>query len=317
MKQTVKSNRTYVTADMRVGNKTVKLTTTDGDVYEFSLDELTSNDVKVPPAGKILKGIKATLSADGNTLFGYGPASGSHLVRFSEFAHGQNQPPSPRMQQGGERTLKDGRKWFAPDKLVCTALLEVVSGDFEGCFIALSMDYCFDKDNTGMATMNGSVKALKRWEDLVRLSGGDLSNATIPFSSNVLPELQDEFGNEVFQVRMENGFVADVIDIPAGLGVPKAKPAAKKPAPKAPAKSSVKGKTEKELIDEIEGKSAKKPAAPAKKAPVSAPIDTSKAKPISAPKARAKKEETVAPAKPTVSRGKAKPAADDDVDFPA
>ena len=321
MKQKVKSNRDYLVGDMRVGNKTVKITSSDGDVYEFSIEELTANNVKVPPAGKVLKGIKVVVSNDGNTLYGYGPATGSHLVRFSEFAHGRDKEPSPRMQAGGERQLKDGRKWYAPDKQVCTALLEVVSGDFEGCEIALQLDYCFDKDENGMTAMNGSTKALKRWDDLIRLSGGDLSQAAVPYSSNVLPEMQDLFGDEVFQVRMEDGYPADLSDLPAGLGVPKAKKApAKKPAA-APAKKPATKRTEKQIQDELEGKGQPvKP--PTKKAPAkSAAIDTSKAKPLAKPKAAT--PAPAAPAKPAAkapAKAKAtvrKAATDGDVDFPA
>lgn len=276
MKSQARKSRESIVGEIITLKRGVKVVSPDGDVWEFSKEELSADLLKrIPKEGSKFKDMAISMSANGDVLYGFHPNSGSYIVKFKQFAAKKDELPAPRMMPGGERSNGKGGTWMAPDKLVCTAILTIEAGEYEGMEIPFTLDYVFERDRTGEAILNGSQKQNARWEELIEMTGADLNSLSIPYSSNVLPDIEPEFGDSLFQCRVEKGYGKDISELPVGLSLPKKKPAPAKPAaqpaakpakPSTPAKKAANEKKAAEIVDELysgkpKAKVSRKPAA--------------------------------------------------------
>lgn len=321
MRSKIKSNRIYLTGEIQHLARTVKFISSDGDVYDFSKDELEEDVIAtLPTQGKKISNVRAVLSNDGNKLYGLKPNDGVFVVQFIEFAHAKDQPPTWKIQEGRDVARRDGRGtfWMA-EKAVCTLVLEILHDNWQGVGITYQLDYIFEPDdaNPRYTILNGSKGIVAKWNEFLMLAGLDLNNVDIPYSDNVLPALEVmlQESPRPFQVVIENGYVKEVRDLPAGLashfktrkvGAAAAKKPAAKPAPRnKPAPEPVKKAPAKKAAAPPPAPVKKSPAAAAKReAEIQAELGTGpapKAKAKATPPAPAKK----APAKPA-PKGKAK-----------
>jgi len=129
------------------------------------------------------------LSGDGTELWSIRPVQASVVVMFEKFAGKKDEIPQPTIQKGGPREYQ-GKKWFAEDKLVFTAILKVVSKRYKGMEIPYIMDYTFRQyeDTTDTIIPYGSKKK-QQVLDFLKFFGWDAEIDAIPYSDNVLPFL--------------------------------------------------------------------------------------------------------------------------------
>ncbi|HEY6020135.1 MAG TPA: hypothetical protein VIY48_09600 [Candidatus Paceibacterota bacterium] len=208
-------------ADVRVTTKGVKVIMQDGNTYEL-------------PAGATERAsgkYNVSLSQDLTKILFMKPIGGTYVVHFKEFGNRVNGIPQHKVQRGGPRQSRDGKKkWVAPDQLVCTVVLEVESdGIYEGLTITKNLPYCFVPSPMGATTdMYDSPSNLKQWEEFYRAVGLN-EDVAIPYSPNVLPWLERELQDRgPFMVTTsEKGFVDSFAPIPAELRKAKPKKAAK------------------------------------------------------------------------------------------
>lgn len=187
---------------------------------------------------------RVSLSLDESEINSVGIAEkGQYLVKVARFVKGKDTPPSPKFR---DRKWVDNKKtgggWWVPAHEEFYVLLEVVAGTYEGFEIFAGFDYCFNKDQmTGLAFIDGSLatgsKKVDQLVDFLVATGA--ADVEIPFSENVLPELEEAIAESdaTFQVVLtETGWIDSISELPEGFVVKKAK----KPAKKAPAKSKSK-----------------------------------------------------------------------------
>ena len=166
-------------AQVRVSEKKIKVTFEDDDVYELLPEDVPSYLKKT---GKY----NVTLDKDDVKMYSARPPGGSHVAKLIDFAHRDEEPPSPKVFQGGVRNRKDGTRYVAEDSLSFTALFKVVDKDspFYEFEISTFVPYAF-KDFGGDAGVGG--KGQRKCEAFLRNTGLDFESDTIPFSDNVLP----------------------------------------------------------------------------------------------------------------------------------
>lgn len=218
--QITSSSRRGVAKSMRVKRDTILLIAEDERI-EIPIDEGIASGVEIPPAGTELTNVSYSVNAAGDILYGFHPAKGSYIVRFWKFAVREDEEPRPRVQQGGNKTSKDGRKWYQPDKLVFTVLLKVQSGEFKGSVIPYMLDYAFERDTSGDVYIKAGKKTMDRIITFLDLAGLDVANETIRWTDNILPDLEmllSERAEEcVFQVTMKDGWIDTLSELPAGF----------------------------------------------------------------------------------------------------
>lgn len=130
------------------------------------------------------------LSADGTDLYSIRPIEASVVVRFEKFASQKDMPPMPKLQKGGPREW-NGKKWNAPDKLVFTAVLKIVSKRYRGMEIPYIMDYTFRQwEDTNETAIPYGKKRQNQVLEFLKLFGWDDEEDNIPYSDNVLPFLE-------------------------------------------------------------------------------------------------------------------------------
>lgn len=209
-------------AKVTIGNRVVRIAL-NGEVYELPLDAWDKN----LPAGEY----SLTLSKGLDKVMGVRPPyPGTHIVKFAEFANRLNEIPEPKIQRGGPRHTKNGGSYIAPDKLVFTSLLEVCDGSqYDGLKLTDTHTYGFEPvpgSPDAMVTMEGQ-KDLERFETFMRVQGLPLADLIIPYSSNVLPWLEDQLQTrgKMFMVTTDDkGFVDTRSPAPAHLLPKKATP---------------------------------------------------------------------------------------------
>lgn len=174
-----------------------------------------------------------------------------YVVKFLEFSNrvgaSETNPgiPEPKIDPGGPRPGKNGQTYYADDRLVFRAKLEVVEkGPYKGLNVIYTLPYIFTQDDLSptVAMFEGTAGQRKILEDFLRINGFDMVNDEIPWSGNVLPWLEPKLqaAGKALWVRLnEKGFVAKdglspipsyMVDAILGEDAPKKKA-------KAPAKS--------------------------------------------------------------------------------
>lgn len=220
MRQEIKSSSKHFTASqLKVGRSSV-IIYSDDERIDIQIPDGISEGVELPPAGTVLRNVQVSVNGGGDTLYGFFPAKGTHIVRFERFSARDGEDPKPRTQPGGERKLPDGRKYYAPDRQVFTALLRVLAGDFEGCIIPWTLDYIFERDVNGSCFLKAGKKSMARLENFLTLCGFDM-NGELRWTENILPDLgmmlSENAEDYTFQVNMKDGWIDEASELPAGF----------------------------------------------------------------------------------------------------
>lgn len=231
-------------AEVRVLKDNLRVVFPDGDAYVVSKEGWTL------PQGRY----SITLNKMGDAIkYVSPPPSRTELVRFAEFANRvgktDKEPgvPEPSIKRGGPRqgVSKSGKpyNYYQEDELAVTARLEIIGDSpYAGLDIIYQFPYAFENvPGTQLTQLTLTQARLVRLEEFFRLLGFDVAAEEIPWSSNVLPFLEERFKKEgkVFQVTTnDKGFVSQFASIPDFLlppelvGKKKAKTKAKKPTKK-------------------------------------------------------------------------------------
>jgi hypothetical protein len=220
MKFNSRSSSEKLVGDLKIlkGGR-VALLTEDGK-YEFAAEDVAEG-VVLPPAGTTLKKVSVRTNGSVSVLYGFAPSRGTQIVRFKGFSHKKDDECAPWMMQGGERKGRDGKKWYQEDKLMFTALLDIIDGDFQNCEVGLSLPYIFSKGKDGLAILDGGSKTIEKIVRFFELCGLSLEDEEFDFEDNMLPGLEEVLlelaDDHVFQVEIEGGYVKNATDLPTGL----------------------------------------------------------------------------------------------------
>jgi hypothetical protein len=173
------------------------------------------------PAGNQFEGATVRVNGSADMLYSLYPSYKSHVVRYKKMPCRDGELPMPRMVEGKDIKMKDGRKFFKPEHLEFTIILEVLSGDWAGAEIPYFLEYVFAADKDKSTILNGGKKANEKVMTLLDLAGFDLAQEDIPWSDNVLPDLDqilsERASDHPFQVSMEKGYIKSCEALPAGL----------------------------------------------------------------------------------------------------
>lgn len=203
-------------AEVRVLKNGLRVIFADGDTYEVSSEGWDH------PTGKY----QITLNETHDKILFASPPAGTYLVRFREFGNRQNKTegnsgmPEPYIKRGGMRQGKNGAAWFAPDELSVSAKLEVVDpgSPYKGLNIIYSFPYAFEvQPGTVFTMITAKATRLVKIEEFLRIAGLDFLNDDIPYSTNVLPWLENRLqsARKRFSVTLnEKGFVQTLTEIP-------------------------------------------------------------------------------------------------------
>jgi hypothetical protein len=220
MKFNSRSSSEKLVGDLKIlkGGR-VALLTEDGK-YEFAAEDI-ADGVALPDVGTTLKKVSVRTNGNCTVLYGFAPSRGTQIVRFKGFSHKKDDECAPWTMQGGERKGRDGKKWYQEDKLMFTALLDIIDGDFLNCEVGLSLPYIFSKGKDGMAILDGGSKTIEKIVRFFELCGISLEDEEFSYEDNVLPMLEDILlevaDDHVFQVEIEDGYVKNATDLPTGL----------------------------------------------------------------------------------------------------
>jgi hypothetical protein len=220
MKFNSRSSSEKLVGDLKIlkGGR-VALLTEDGK-YEFAAEDVAEG-VALPPVGTTLKKVSVRTNGSVSVLYGFAPSRGTQIVRFKGFSHKKDDECAPWMMQGGERKGRDGKKWYQEDKLMFTALLDIIDGDFQNCEVGLSLPYIFSKGKDGLAILDGGSKTIEKIVRFFELCGLSLEDEEFDFEDNMLPGLEEVLlelaEDHVFQVEIEGGYVKNATDLPTGL----------------------------------------------------------------------------------------------------
>ena len=232
--QVLTSSRSVIADRMKWGRNGVVLYTADERI-DVPMEGV-SEDLPRLTAGTEMTNVACRLNGSGDILYGFHPAKGSHIVTFLKFSGKAGEVSRPRLQTGGPRQTRDGRKWNQADRMVFTALLEIMTGDFKGCVVPFTVDYIFERDVDGSAFMKGPKRSMLQLGKFLELAGFDMTSV-LRWSENVLPDLEmllsEAAETHPFQISMMIGhtggaWVDDMSELPAGLNLsnlptPKAK----------------------------------------------------------------------------------------------
>jgi hypothetical protein len=220
MKFNSRSSSEKLVGDLKIlkGGR-VALLTEDGK-YEFAAEDV-ADGVALPDVGTTLKKVSVRTNGNCTVLYGFAPSRGTQIVRFKGFSHKKDDECAPWTMQGGERKGRDGKKWYQEDKLMFTALLDIIDGDFQNCEVGLSLPYIFSKGKDGMAILDGGSKTIEKIVRFFELAGISLEDEDFEFEDNMLPGLEEVLlevaDQHVFQVEIEDGYVKNATDLPTGL----------------------------------------------------------------------------------------------------
>jgi len=161
-----------------------------------------------------------TLSKSNDEIKFVSPPGGGEpfIAKFLEFSNrvgaSENNPgvPEPKIDPGGMRPGKNGTSYYAEDRLVFRAKLEILVGPYKGLNIIHTVPYLFAQDDLvpTFTLFEGTAGQRKVLETFLTTAGLDMVNDDIPWSGNVLPfvETKLQTANKIFSVRLnEKGYV--------------------------------------------------------------------------------------------------------------
>jgi hypothetical protein len=217
-----------------VPSKTVKVISSDGDLYPISFDNVNENIVELIIGKKgasraYLKRAYFQLSQDENSLMGVRPWEDSHFVKFSGFTRrgGEESEPKFYVKKGGMRPGRGGGEYWEDDRLRFTSVLEIVAGPWKGYSLLYGMDYLFELGDNGLSKIESFRQTwADRLEGFLDLAGFDRTREDIPYSPNVLPWLEETLKSRskeyAFQAHVENGWIKNdggLTKLPTGVSI--------------------------------------------------------------------------------------------------
>jgi hypothetical protein len=124
-------------------------------------------------------------------------------VRFIEFMHRQDTPPSP-MQHTGK---------FGP-YMSCTVLCKIIEGEYKGMEIPAFMSYLFAEGDDGNAVLSGGGKNADLLQSFLEATG--VWETSFKFTDNLLPQLQKNILKKglVFRLLLKDGRIGKFSEIP-------------------------------------------------------------------------------------------------------
>lgn len=148
-----------------------------------------------------------------------------YIVRYKRAPHKDGEEP--------DHYLKDGRKvnwvdeqgrnqsFYDPACEQFNVMLEVINGKFKGCELKVHLGYFFFEDaQEGGTRFKGKGRIGTFTDVLMTLAGFDWTNDTIPFSANIVPQidsiLQARAEDQAFRVRIKKGWVKEAQAIEEG-----------------------------------------------------------------------------------------------------
>jgi hypothetical protein len=199
----------------------------DGNKYlePFRFDRASYKGVVVAGHGY------ARISSDTEVLYGLRPLTGNYFVKFKEFSHKKEEAPLPRTMK--ERVgVTNGKPWKIEEHIEFTALVTITQGEWEGAELPINLWYHFrEYQSTGLTEQIIGRSKSKVLLDNFLINGGiDMDTDTLPWSENVLPELQARLkkASAEFLVNLNaKGYIETISPAPS-MGSPKKKKAAKK-----------------------------------------------------------------------------------------
>lgn len=192
----------------------------------------------LPPevvVNKLPKNKKYFVSVNGarDKLTAFRPWEGSYICEFIDLKKKPGQPPIhefPRNRVGQGPTGPYPKDWHE-----FSANVRIVEPPYAGLVVAVKLRYYFGIDaEEGLAVITGEGKHAQYLGRFIEVNVGDLEKVRIPFSDNILPQLETLLQKErrPFLLIMSKGW-------PDSFGEA---PAAYRKAGKAVAKKAVKGK---------------------------------------------------------------------------
>ena len=197
-------------ARVTVGKEKVTVAFKDGDTYEIFRED-APDEIK---AGEYI----VSINADKTKIMGVQPPKGTYFAKFVGFSHKQDEAPIYREVAAREGTnSKTGDKFYIKRHLEFTAIFEVTKKDFAGLQIPFNMWYCFEPDDQypGESLLIGSGRG--KVEDFLSALGFDFLNDSIPYSDNVLPQLQETLlskDTELVLTVNDKGYIDEVVTSP-------------------------------------------------------------------------------------------------------
>lgn len=201
-------------------------------------NEVVNLMVDVLPADvivtKLPKNKKYFVSVTGqrDKLTAFRPWEGSYICEFVDFKKKPGQPPIhefPRNRVGQGPNGPYPKDWHE-----FTANVRIVEPPYAGLTIAIKLRYYFGIDSEeGLAVITGEGKHAQYLGRFIEVNVGDLEKVRIPFSDNILPQLEQLLQKEhrPFLVIVSKGWVDSFGEAPAAYrkaGKPAAKKAVKK-----------------------------------------------------------------------------------------
>lgn len=221
MKLHITSDRPIrIPGSIQVTQNMVSCFSQDGKTYRFTPD-MIGEFVRLPSTqNKTLGPAQFSINADASQLLGLCPLVGTFVTAFANFGADKGEPPKWKLQPGGERKPNGRGGWFVTrDRLYYLAILEVLSGDWQGCQMVHILDYLFVDDGNGHADISGRKKGVEQNENFLRVAGFDFMSDVITYSPNILPELETILQSKgaQFLSTVEGGLVVNVLDFPVGM----------------------------------------------------------------------------------------------------
>jgi len=196
-----------------------------------NLDETTYNFSAEQTPPLLFSGeMYVRLSQDASKFWDFKPAGGTHIVKFLKFSHKEDAPPEYSFKRGGPRP-----GYYEQDSYFTTALFEIVAGPFEGVIVARytpltdtssnfliygAEDNATGETVTGFKVSSNTNARAYKLEDFMNKCGFDWVRDSIPWSDNILPELQKILRSKDLKVQAtlsEKGWVNELVDLPMGL----------------------------------------------------------------------------------------------------
>lgn len=180
-----------------------KIVFRDKGEYIISIDECDEAIRKYIVPGDFI----VALNGNGDKLYSLYPANGLFEVTTKRFVAQEGELPSPRTKIGS-----DGKKTW--EYLYFIAILEIVSGDFQGNEIPLFLRYNFAEIGEEGHKVVGYSKRPDKSRHTAILDeyltiAGAWEDGAIPYTDNCLPILEKRIlkAGKRFRIVIKNGYV--------------------------------------------------------------------------------------------------------------
>lgn len=196
------------------------------EVVNLPLEALPPDSVP----GKLPKNKKyfVSVSGDRQKLSAFRPWEGSFIAEFVELKKKPGQPPLHEFPR--ERVGQGPNGPYNKDWQEFTAILRIAEPPYTGLIVTTKLRYYFGMDEEGLTTIKGEGKHSQFLGRFLEVAVGDLEKIKIPFSDNILPQLEKLLleRHRSFLIVMSKGWVDSFGEAPAAYQKVAKKVAAKK-----------------------------------------------------------------------------------------